>query len=60
MFHFLDAQYAQGVDEVGGLLSGLALLPDGSPVDYGHIVEWKLACEAALNGQVDAKLEWKK
>ncbi len=50
MFHFLEAHYKRGLEELGGLLGSLALLPDGSPADPACLQDWKLAVDAVRKG----------
>ena len=49
MFEFLRRHYERGpTDEVGGLLGGLSLLPDGAPADPAHAADWTEAVAAVL------------
>jgi hypothetical protein len=66
MFKFLRRYYERGQsDEIGGLLGGLQLLPDGQSADpayYSH--DWEMAVRDVLaaestamgHGEVDFKL----
>lgn len=57
MFAFLEEEYRLcPSDEVGGLLGGMSLLPDGSPADSALANQWQRAIEAACSGQVSAAL----
>ena len=57
MFSFLEAEYRlTSSDEIGGLLGGLSLLPDGSPADPAVKEQWREAVAAALGGKVKAAL----
>jgi hypothetical protein len=53
MFEFLCQYYKRGQsDEIGGLLGGLQLLPDGQSADaayYSH--DWELAVRAVLEAE---------
>jgi microcompartment protein CcmK/EutM len=58
MFAFLEAHYElTKADDVGALLGGLSLLPDGQPADPACRNDWKRAVDAALNGRVDARFQ---
>jgi hypothetical protein len=46
MVKFLERYYqTTGADDVGALLGGLSLLPDGDPADQGFKQEWIQAVE---------------
>lgn len=50
MARFLEAFYERGHSEdIGMLLGGLALLPDGRPADPAFEADWRAAIEAALS-----------
>jgi hypothetical protein len=41
MYRFLEHYYERTkADEIGALLGGLSLLPDGEPIDAGYKEEW--------------------
>jgi hypothetical protein len=49
MFEFLRRCYERGPsDEIGGLLGGLSLLPDGGPADLAVASDWDEAIMAIL------------
>jgi hypothetical protein len=61
MFHFLEAKYRMGgLDDLGWLLDGLSLLPDGSTADPAFADDWRAAVEAAVSGKVGADLRFRK
>jgi hypothetical protein len=48
MFNFLEHYYGNTKsDEIAGLLGGLSLLADGSPIDPGFKQEWLAAVDKA-------------
>jgi hypothetical protein len=48
MFMFLEQYYeTTKIDEIGALLGGLSLLPDGNPIDPAYKGEWLEAVEHA-------------
>lgn len=52
MHCFLDRYYqATHSDEVGGLLGGLSLLPDGSPADAAFQHEWLESVEKVMSAE---------
>lgn len=56
MYYFLDKHFALGLEELGGILSSMSLLPDGKPADAAISIEWQEAVSAAMSGQVNAQL----
>ena len=56
MYHFLDKHFSLGCEELGGILSSMSLLADGSPADQALVADWKEAVAAAVSGKVDAQL----
>lgn len=56
MYAFLDKHFSLGCEELGGILSSMSLLADGSPADQAFIQDWQEAVEAAMSGNVDAQL----
>jgi hypothetical protein len=51
MFHFLEQLYLRTKsDELGGLLGGMSILQDGSPIDPAIGKDWRDAVEYAVNG----------
>jgi hypothetical protein len=51
MFYFIEQLYKHTKsDELGGLLSNMAILEDGSPADPAIIREWQEAVQYALKG----------
>jgi hypothetical protein len=58
MHCFLERYYqATHADEVGALLGGLSLLPDGSPADPGFRREWLDAIEAVMGGEAGGRYQ---
>jgi len=57
MYSFLDELYSKyEFDQLGGLLGGMSLLPDGSPADPAVWGDWLRAVERMKAEQVDAGL----
>lgn len=57
MYSFLDELYSQyGFDQLGGLLGGMRLLPDGLTADEAIWHDWLRCIEKAKAGQIDAEL----
>lgn len=57
MYSFLGTYYGRGKsDDIGGLLGGLSLLPDGGTADPAFRKDWLEAVEKATRGAVDARL----
>jgi hypothetical protein len=51
MFYFIEELYKHTkLDELGGLLSDMAILEDGSPADPAIIRKWQEAVQYALKG----------
>lgn len=49
MFEFLRQYYERGPsNEIGALLGGLSVLPDGQPADPAYGVDWDAAVMAVL------------
>lgn len=60
MFAFLEQRYNQTQStELGALLGGMSLLPDGGPLDPAIWEDWLSAVEEALSGRVRVNLELK-
>ena len=60
MFSFLEAYYARGKsDEIGFILGSMSLLEDGFPADPAYLKDWEAAVHQALNGEVNAALNFK-
>ncbi|PXF62586.1 hypothetical protein [Kangiella spongicola] len=61
MIAFLENYYSlTNADEIGALLGGLSLLPDGSSADPAAISDWDDAVQKVLSGKVNAQLELNK
>jgi len=61
MVAFLQDYYKRtGSDDVGGLLGGLSLLPDGSTADPAAWQDWLRAVQKSKAGTVDAQMRLKK
>ena len=57
MFRYLERHYERTQSkDVGAILGGLSLLPDGKCLDPAAAQDWAEACAAAINGSVDARL----
>ena len=56
MYYFLDKHFSLGLEELGGILGSMSLLPDGKPADAAFVSDWQEAVAAALSGQVNAHL----
>ena len=57
MFRFLETIYeTTQSDDIGGLLGSMSLLADGGPADSALRSDWAAAVKAALDGQVDARM----
>ena len=57
MYAFLDQCYRRfGFDDLGVLLGGMSVLPDGSTADPAAWEDWLRAVENGRAGQVDARL----
>ncbi|MBX3450256.1 MAG: hypothetical protein KF777_11885 [Planctomycetaceae bacterium] len=57
MYSFLDELYSKyGYEQLGGLLGGMSLLPDGSTADEAIWHDWLRCIEKAKAGQIDAEL----
>ncbi len=57
MFSFLETEYLlTSSDEIGGLLGGMSLLPDGSTADPAVKDQWKEAVAHVLRGEANAAL----
>ncbi|USD22788.1 hypothetical protein MJO52_06525 [Microbulbifer variabilis] len=60
MFSFLDGYFQlTKSDDVGGLLGSMSLLSGGGSADTGVQEEWNEAVEKAINGKVNAELQFK-
>jgi len=60
MVHFLDQLYSRTKsDDLGALLGGMSLLPDGSTADAAIAYDWQEAIEYDLNGGKAGLLELK-
>lgn len=56
MFAFLEHWYSMTQsDDVGALLGGMSLLPDGKTYDPAILQDWIAAVEKAKSGEVDAR-----
>ncbi|MDP9315270.1 MAG: hypothetical protein M3R24_31150 [Chloroflexota bacterium] len=54
MFLFLDKYYQEtSSNDVGSLLSGMALLADGMPVDSAYAHEWQECVAQVLRGDAE-------
>jgi hypothetical protein len=61
MVAFLQDHYERtGSDDVGGLLGGLSMLPDGSTADPAAWQDWLKALHKCKAGKVNAQLRLKK
>jgi hypothetical protein len=50
-YYFLDKLYFRHKrDDLGGLLSDMSLLPDGTPIDSAIVEDWQDAMQFALAG----------
>ena len=59
MYSFLKDHYQRTKsDEIGSLLSSMSLMRDGLPMDQACWSEWEQAIEKAVEGSVDANLEF--
>ena len=59
MYSFLEELYTKyEFDQLGGLLGGMSLLPDGSPADQAMWDDWLRSIEKAKTEQVDAGLRF--
>ena len=60
MFHFLEEYWKRGKsDDIGGLLSSLSMLQNGSTADPAMANDWRQAVEYALKGGKPGSLELK-
>ena len=60
MYSFLDGYYqATKSDDVGGILGGISLLPDGSLADPATKEDWDAAVQSVMSGKVNAELQIK-
>ena len=51
MFHFLEEYWKRGKsDDIGGLLSSMLMLQDGSTADPAMANDWQQAVDYALKG----------
>ncbi|MFN0053809.1 MAG: hypothetical protein ACKV0T_16640 [Planctomycetales bacterium] len=54
MFAFLDDLYTRyGFDQLGGLLGGMSLLPDGSSADSAMWDDWMQCVQRSKEGTVN-------
>ena len=57
MYHFLERIYkTTNSDELGALLGGMSIAPDGITADPAYSDEWLESVAAAERGNVDARL----
>ncbi|MGP0175242.1 hypothetical protein ACSVIJ_25665 [Pseudomonas sp. NCHU5208] len=60
MIAFLENYYSlTNADEIGALLGGLSLLPDGSSADPASKSDWDNAIQKVLSGKMNAQLQLK-
>ena len=55
MYEFLRQYYLRGLStshEIGGLLTGLSLLSDGTPADNAYAYDWNDAVSAVLAAEL--------
>ncbi|RVT47779.1 hypothetical protein EMM73_03235 [Rheinheimera sediminis] len=58
MIAFLENYYSlTNADEIGALLGGLSLLPDGGSADPAAKSDWDDAIQKVLLGKVNAQLQ---
>lgn len=58
MYAFLDSWYQMTKsDDLGVLLGSMSHLADGRPADAAIHADWEKAVRAAMNGEVDLKLD---
>ena len=58
MYAFLESYYSlTNSDDVGGLLGGMSVLPDGSCVDPAVLEEWEESVQKVMAGKVNAQLQ---
>lgn len=55
MYSFLEELYSRyGFDQLGGLLGGMSLLPDGTPADPAMWSDWLQCIERSKSEQIEA------